>query len=187
MGCTCLELHELRGYKIKDKNEDKFSNSEIYKVSKEEGDLTNFYTMKRMRCENPEEIERIKNDIKLLENFEHYNIVQYIESFGNDKVKYIIMELCESDLKKFIDDKKKNNKLIDEKVIYLILKDICYGLKEMHSKDIIHGDLKSENILIGSDGNIKISDFGISKYKNQSNNNSVNQNSESKMMMKKKI
>ena len=49
----------------------------------------------------------------------------------------------------------------------------------MHSKDIIHGDLKSENILIGSDGNIKISDFGISKYKNQSNNNSVNQNSES--------
>ena len=49
----------------------------------------------------------------------------------------------------------------------------------MHSKDIIHGDLKSENILIGSDGNIKISDFGISKYKNQSNNNSVNRNSES--------
>ena len=108
MGCTCLELHELRGYKIEeDKNKDKFSNSEIYKVSKEEGDLTNFYTMKKMRYENPEEIERIKNDIKLLENFEHYNIVQYIESFGNDKVKYIIMELCESDLKKFIDDKKK--------------------------------------------------------------------------------
>ena len=75
------------------------------------------------------------------------------------------MELCESDLTKFIKD--KNNELIDEKVIYIFLKDISYGLKEIHSKNVIHRDLKPGNILVGRDKKFKIADFGISKYNNQ--------------------
>ena len=122
--------------------------------------------MKEIEIDN-ENYSEIENEDKILRSFEHHNIVKYIESFTivkNNKY-YIIMELCESDLSTFINN--KNNELIDEKVIYIILKDICFGLKELHSNNIIHRDLKPGNILISSDKKFKIADFGISKYNNQ--------------------
>ena len=160
MSCTCNELY---GYKIIKENIGKCSNGEIHKVSKD----GKYFAMKKMNYKEEEEINRIENEINILKSFDHYNIVEYINSFIINDYKYIIMEFCESDLNKFINDKKKNNELIDEKVIYIILKDICYGLKEIHSKNIIHRDLKPSNILIGSDKKLKIADFGISKYNNQ--------------------
>ena len=84
---------------------------------------------------NQENLGRIENEIKILRSFDHYNVVKYIDSFREDKNFYIIMELCELDLNQFIND--RNNKLINEKIIYIILKDISYGLKEIHSNNII--------------------------------------------------
>ena len=77
------------------------------------------------------------------------------------------MEFCKSDLSKFIDNKKAKNELIDEKVICIILKDISFGLKEIHSKDIINRGLKPANILIGLYKKFKIEDFRISKFNEQ--------------------
>ena len=74
------------------------------------------------------------------------------------------MEYCDNkDLKSFINTHKNNNELINEEVIYNIILDICYGIKEIHSKNLIHRDLKPENLFISKDYKIKIGDFGISK------------------------
>ena len=74
------------------------------------------------------------------------------------------MEYCEnSDLREFINKKKKENQLIDQIVILFIALNICIGLKEIHKNKIIHRDLKPENLFIRKDYKIKIGDFGISK------------------------
>ena len=61
----------------------------------------------------------------------------------------------------------KNNELIEENIIYNIIKQICIGIKEMHKMKIIHRDLKPENIFMNKNMEIKIGDFGISKQLNR--------------------
>ena len=59
------------------------------------------------------------------------------------KMIYILMEYCDGkNLKDFINKSIKNNKLIEENIIYNIIKQICIGIKEMHKMKIIHRDLK---------------------------------------------
>ena len=67
-------------------------------------------------------------------------------------------------LKNFIKEHNENNELIEEDIIYNIIKQICIGIKEIHDKNIIHRDLKPENIFMNDKNEIKIGDFGISKY-----------------------
>ena len=105
-----------------------------------------------------------ENESEILKNISHQNVVKYYYSFLVKESYYIIMEYCENfDLRKFIDKYKEKQILIDEKVILIIILDICCGLKEIHNKNIIHKDLKPENIYIDKDYKIKIGDFSISK------------------------
>lgn len=55
---------------------------------------------------------------------------------------------------------KKYGKNIDEGVIAYIIREILKGLKSIHRRRQIHRDLKSDNILINKQGDIKIGDFG---------------------------
>ena len=69
-----------------------------------------------------------------------------------------------SNLKNFIEKYKESHEYIEEKKIINIIKQICIGLRAIHSCGIIHRDLKPENIFIDEQNfNIKIGDFGISK------------------------
>ena len=80
------------------------------------------------------------------------------------------MEFCEGlDLRKFIDEHRETNKLIDENLIYYFIIDICLGLQEIHKNNLIHRDLKPDNLFITKDENIKIGDFGIAKQLNSVN------------------
>ena len=74
------------------------------------------------------------------------------------------MEFCNGEnLRDFINKNIKNKKLIEENILYNIIKQICIGIKEIHNKNIIHRDIKPENIFINEKMYIKIGDFGISK------------------------
>ena len=74
------------------------------------------------------------------------------------------MEYCNGkNLKNFIDGNANNNTLIPENILYNIICQICFGIEEIHNKNITHRDLKPENIFINENMNIKIGDFGISK------------------------
>ena len=57
----------------------------------------------------------------------------------------------------------RKKKKIELNIKYIIIEDICLGLKKIHGKNVIYRDLKPENLFIGKDYKIKIGDFGSSK------------------------
>ena len=117
-----------------------------------------------IKSKTPEELKSIENEALILKEINNEYIVRYIESFIENGYFNIVMEYCENkDLKTFINTHKDKSELINEEVIYYIALDICYGIKEIHSKNLIHRDLKPENLFISKDYEIKIGDFGISK------------------------
>ena len=130
--------------------------------------VDDFYAIKQISLNgfSDEKIKKIKNEANFLSNIKSDYIVRYIDSFENkdNNTFNIVMEYCQnSDLRKFINNHKKEGKLINEDVIYSIIWDLCLGIREIHQNNLIHRDLKPENIFIGRDFKIKIGDLGISK------------------------
>ena len=132
-GKVNLGLHILSGrtVAIKSFNKEKYSNEKMKKI---------FYEMNLMKSLN------------------HKNITKILELFENEKYIFIIMEYINGgNLFSYV---KKRRKL-SEKTTKFIFKQIILGIKEIHSKNIVHRDIKLENILIDLNNNVKICDFGI--------------------------
>ena len=133
-------------------------------------DDKNTYVIKKITLKENDSLETIKNEANILKRINSENIVKYYDSFIDKNDYNIVMEYCNNnDLRTFIDMHKKLNKLIDENIIFIIISDICLGLKAIYNKNIIHRDLKPSNIFISRDYKIKIGDFGISKILNNIN------------------
>jgi NIMA (never in mitosis gene a)-related kinase 1/4/5 len=69
----------------------------------------------------------------------------------------------EKDMSFHIDIMKKNNQYFSENLVINWVLQLVLGVQFIHSKKILHRDLKPQNIFIDNDMNIKIGDFGISK------------------------
>ncbi|KAI9246471.1 hypothetical protein BDA99DRAFT_526957 [Phascolomyces articulosus] len=103
----------------------------------------------------------IKEEMKVMEMLNHPNIVQY---FGmevhRDKV-YIFMEYCENgSLGSLLDH---GGRIEDEVYIVKYAYELLSGLKYLHGNNIVHRDIKPDNILIDYQGQLKLSDFGAAK------------------------
>lgn len=141
-----------------------------YKVLNKENNQ--IYVMKKIPKNQyrREVMEEIKNEAKLLSKVNNEHIVKYYESFSSTNSFNIVMEFCDgTDLEKYIDKHKREYKKIRKEEIYRFILDICEGLKEIHSKHIIHKDLKPDNLFLTTYGMIKIGDFGISRQLYNSN------------------
>ena len=92
------------------------------------------------------------------------NIVKIFETYETKKHICIVMEyICAGDLLNYI---KKRSRL-QEPVAKFIFKQIILALKFIHENNIVHRDIKLDNILLDLDNNIKICDFGVSKIINK--------------------
>lgn len=110
--------------------------------------------------------KRILREIKLLKHFRHENIVgildilpptaRYLEDFHD---VYIVADLMETDLHRIIYSKQKLSIDHAQYFIYQLLR----GLKYIHSADVIHRDLKPSNLLVNSNCDLKICDFGLAR------------------------
>ena len=113
------------------------------------------------------EKEFITNEINILQELNHPNIVKQYEVIKDDinsKI-YIVMEYCEGgDLDKLILKNKNNKMLIDEKLIWDIIIHSLNALNYLHNeKKVLHRDIKPSNIFLDKDYNIKLGDFGLSR------------------------
>lgn len=98
-------------------------------------------------------------EIELLAELDSPYVVGYLDAFIEDTRINIIMEYCHlGDLQSFI--KKQGSKLFSENFIWKLFIQICLGVHYLHSKNILHRDLKTLNILLGKDKEAKIGDFG---------------------------
>ena len=119
---------------------------------------------KYKKCDKSEDdLRRIKREIEIVKFCKHENIIAYIDDFEDFNYMFLILEYVDGgDLLSTL----RNNPIIDDDEIKVILKQICTGVEYLHDHCIIHRDLKPNNILLKNDGGrliIKICDFGLAK------------------------
>ncbi len=110
---------------------------------------------------NSDFIRRFKNESKAIAMLSHPNIVKvYDMSFG-DLIQYIVMEFIDGiTLKEYIEHR---GSLRWSDAIYFTMQ-ILRALQHAHDKGIVHRDVKPQNIMVLSDGTIKVADFGIARF-----------------------
>ena len=105
-------------------------------------------------------IERFRKEIRLARKIAHKNVGRMFDLGKTEDNYFITMEYVEGqDLKGLI---RQSGHLALGTTIN-IAKQICEGLAEAHSLDVIHRDLKPGNIMIDKEGNARIMDFGIAR------------------------
>ena len=105
-------------------------------------------------------IERFSNELRLARKIRHKNVCQMFDLGEERGTQYITMEYVSGeDLRNSI---RRFGQLPIGKSI-AIVNQICEGLAEAHRQGVVHRDLKSNNIMIDDDGNVRIMDFGIAR------------------------
>ena len=109
-------------------------------------------------------VERFKREAQVASNINNPNIVQIFD-WGIEDVPYFVMEYVEGNSLTQILAKKKQLSISD--VIYIGSR-VANGLHAAHSNGLVHRDIKPGNILITSEGRVKVTDFGIVAIQNES-------------------
>lgn len=107
---------------------------------------------------DPIAVARFQREAKAMADLDHPNIVRITDIGEEDGQQYLAMEYVAGlDLKRYI---KENAPLSNEEAVRL-MGQILLAMRLAHTQGIIHRDLKPQNVLLTSDGNAKVSDFGI--------------------------
>src|SRR6266487_635878 len=112
---------------------------------------------------NPKFVRRFQVEAKAASALQHPNIVKVYDYGQSDGNYYIVMELVDgTDLRRYLSSRG----VLDVDRAIIIAHDVALGLGAAHRRSIVHRDVKPQNVLIGKDGSIKLTDFGIaSMYK----------------------
>ncbi|KAF9976218.1 hypothetical protein BGZ65_007922 [Modicella reniformis] len=110
-------------------------------------------------------VEALFSEMEVLKDLDHENIVQYLGFAQNDETANIFLEYVSGGS---IESCLKRSGPFPEAVIRHFTRQILLGLEYIHSKKIVHRDIKAANVLVDEQGVCKISDFGISKRNAQS-------------------
>ena len=115
--------------------------------------------------EDPIDAKRILREIKLMKKFVHENVIRIIDLIPPPMTAeefediYIVQDLMETDLHRIIYSKQP---LSIDHVQYFVYQ-ILRGLKYIHSANVLHRDLKPSNLLVNSNCDLKICDFGLAR------------------------
>mmetsp|Transcript_5743 Transcript_5743/g.13242 ORF Transcript_5743/g.13242 Transcript_5743/m.13242 type:complete len:526 (+) Transcript_5743:109-1686(+) len=103
-------------------------------------------------------------EISLLRGFRHPNVVQLIDvlDVGLTDLR-LVFEFHPSDLHKELQRLKRSQQRMPLDQVRLYAANILDGLYACHSRNMLHRDLKPQNILVGHDGSLKIADFGLAR------------------------
>ena len=109
---------------------------------------------------NEEFKRRFRNESKAVAVLSHPNIVKVFDVSFGDAIQYIVMEYIEGiTLKNYITQQG----IVDPREAIYFITQVLRALKHAHDKGIVHRDIKPQNILLISDGTIKVTDFGIAR------------------------
>jgi serine/threonine protein kinase len=116
--------------------------------------------VKQIKLENlpKSELNTIMQEIDLLKNLNHPNIVKYHGFVKSSESLYIILEYCENGSLHSI---CKNFGKFPENLVALYMSQVLHGLLYLHEQGVIHRDIKGANILTTKEGLVKLADFGV--------------------------
>ncbi|WP_029512917.1 serine/threonine-protein kinase [Mycoplasmopsis iners] len=135
--------------------------AQVYKIQPINDQSNTFYALKYAITPKNSDHEvakrRFAQEIKIYSKVNSDKVAKYIDSYFDENEQYIVMEFVEGyNLK----DKLSEGKLLPKTAQNYAMQ-IAEGLLELHASDIIHRDIKSNNIMITNEKNVKIIDFGL--------------------------
>ena len=135
--------------------------SDVYKAK--DHILSRFVAIKVLKQEFSEDssfVTKFRAEAQSAAGLEHPNIVNIYDVGSENGLYYIVMEYVEGiTLKTYIE--KKGQLSFKESASIAI--QVARGIESAHNKNIIHRDIKPQNIIISTEGKVKVTDFGIAK------------------------
>ncbi|CAF1003024.1 unnamed protein product [Brachionus calyciflorus] len=128
---------------------------EVYRAINKRTNLQ--VAIKRMLLEKQQRKDLIITEIQVMKDMHFKSIVNYIECFLYEKELWIVMEYLEGGALTDI----VLETVMDEGQMATVTKECLLALDYLHSHNIIHRDVKSDNVLVGMKGEVKLTDFGF--------------------------
>ncbi|XP_039007814.1 probable receptor-like protein kinase At1g80640 [Hibiscus syriacus] len=157
-------------YKMLEKSTDKFHEGNILGeggfgcVYKAQFDAGTFAAVKKLDCKNQDAEKEFQNEVNLLCKFKHPNIISLLGFSSENESRFIVYELMHNgSLETQIHGPSQGSSLTWDRRMKIAL-DTARGLEHLHehcNPPVIHRDLKPSNILLDSNFNAKLSDFGL--------------------------
>ena len=122
-----------------------------------ETESKNQVAVKRMDLKKQQRRELLFNEVVIMRDYHHPNIVEMYDSYLVEDELWVVMEYLEGGA---LTDIVTNVRMSEEQIAtvsMMCLKALAY----LHSQGVIHRDIKSDSILLSADGNVKLSDFGF--------------------------
>ena len=126
------------------------------------GDPVAMKVLHRQFVSDPKYSQRFLREVQLMRRINHSNVVRTYDVGSDGDQMYFTMEYVPGI--SLIDWASGHS--VARETLLSLLKQICAGLKAIHDAGIVHRDLKPDNIIIISNGSIKIADFGVARPEN---------------------
>ena len=150
----------INGY-IREEKLDAGAFGEVYKVRHIE--TNEVYALKVIKCNSDEDLNNVVGEMKVLSKLSHPNIVRYFEGTCEQNESFtadlsLMFEYCSGG-----NLNKRLQQYSSKKINLKWMRQLAHAISYLHSRNLVHRDLKPDNILLSSTDDIKVGDFGFSR------------------------
>ncbi|KAF1830333.1 hypothetical protein BDW02DRAFT_633736 [Decorospora gaudefroyi] len=112
----------------------------------------------KSKMEPPKLAQKFVTELQIHSKLSHPNIVEFYRAFSFESSTYVVLELCENGS---LADAIKKRKYFTMPEIRRFMIQTCGAIKYLHQRNIVHRDLKTGNLFLDRDMNVKVGDFGL--------------------------